>query len=108
MKLQAEIKAENELRQKLEREIEAKKQAEIKAQKEAELKAENERKAKELEAKKAAKAPDKEKLKIWVESIRAFITLDSNISSESNLIAVEIQQKFNNFKNWAKQQIENL
>jgi hypothetical protein len=103
-----ELRVANEAKEKLQREIEAKKQAEIKAQKEAELKAENERKSKELEAKKASKAPDRIKLLKWIESFESLTNLDTNISDESKLIADEIQQKFINFKIWAKQQVEKL
>ena len=80
--------------------------AEIKAQKEDEVKKEAESQAKikaaQLAADKAAKAPVKQKMRIWVESI----TLPS--SPVDNDIATEISNKFAAFKTWATAQIESL
>jgi colicin import membrane protein len=87
---------------KLEAELKAKRDAEIKAQKEAEAKAEAERKAKA----EAAKAPDKQKLTVWVESL----SLPELILTTSTGKAAEgvIKEKFNAFKTWAKSQINNM
>jgi hypothetical protein len=110
---EAKIKAEQEAarkaaekaaaeKAKLEAELKAKRDAEIKAQKEAEAKAEAERKAKA----EAAKAPDKQKLTVWVESL----SLPELILTTSTGKAAEgvIKEKFNAFKTWAKSQINNM
>jgi len=99
------LRKANEEKKKLQDEIEREKQADLKAQRDAELKAEDERKAKELEAQKAAKAPDKEKLISWIDSLK-FAEIQKNKNNE--ILVNELYQKFTGFKNWAKQQIETL
>jgi uncharacterized membrane protein YqiK len=91
------LQIERDRQAKLEAELKSKKDAEIAAQK-AKEKAERER----MEAeKKAAKAPRKEKLTKWVDSFQlpAF---------ENDLLATEIIEKFNAYKNWAKSIIEKI
>lgn len=94
-------KAEAE-RAKLEAELKAKKEAEEKAQKEAEAKAEAERKAKA----EAAKAPDKQKLTAWINSL----SLPEITTSTAPGKAIEgtVKEKFNAFKTWALSQINNM
>lgn len=99
----AKLEAERKEREKLEAELKAKQLAELKAKQEVEAKEKAEIEAK----KKAAKAPDKDKLKIWVDSFK----LDSlpNLSSEeSKTISLEIVNKFNSFTKWAESLINNL
>jgi len=72
----------------------------------AELTAENERASKELQdkkdAEKLAKAPIKKQLGIWVECFEIPLPLNCNSTS------IEIQNKFEAFKKWAKLEIEKL
>ena len=89
-----------------EREEKAKLEAELNAKQEAELKAKSDQEAKELkeklEAEKLAKAPVKNQLKSWVNSFE--------IASPpmSNDVSLDVMQKFESFKKWAKSEIENL
>ena len=104
------IKAENDAKLAKERAEKAKLEAELKAKADVELKAKQdaEEKAKhaDIERIKAEKAPDKEKLKNWVD---CFAGNSIPIMSEDGTkIAKEINEKFESFKNWAKQQIEKL
>lgn len=95
------LKAEEE-RKKLEFELQTKKDAELKAKQEADRK-EKER----IEAeKKAAKAPDKEKLTKWVESLNIATPELTDLSAI--VIATDISEKFAAFKKWANEQIEKL
>lgn len=96
---QASIQAAKDLQIKLEREAREKLEAEIKAKADAEEKAKVEA---EKEAERLAKAPIKKQLTIWVECFE--ITLPP-VANESTL---EIAQKFNSFKKWAKAEIEKL
>lgn len=89
------LKAEREAKEKLEREIQAKKDAELKAKKDA-----------EIAAAKAAKAPDKEKLSKWIDSIE--IPEINLMTKEAKEISSEIFSKFLGFKSWAKTQINLL
>lgn len=97
---QAKLKAERAEREKLESELKAKMEAEEKARKEAEEKAKEEK----LAAEKAAKAPKKEKLKAWVLGINTSIPT----GLENDEAAREIFDKFQGFKNWATEQIEEI
>lgn len=93
-------KAEAE-RKKLETELQAKREAELKAKREAEEKAEAEKKARE----KAAKAPDKEKLTLWVNNLSMGpIPITGSMAPTAKVI----EAKFEAFKIWALQQIEQL
>jgi len=96
-------KAEAE-RKRLEDELKAKQDAERKAKEEADKK-EAERIAAE---KKAAKAPDKERLTLWVESMLITGIGAENMSKESIDVANSIFSKFSAFKSWAKSEIEKL
>jgi hypothetical protein len=100
----ARIEAEKAAKEKakLEAELKAKKDAEELAAKEAKRREEEERKAKE----KAAKAPDKEKLKIWVDSFQIPVT---PLTSENcHVTTILIEEKFKSFKQWAVTQIEGI
>lgn len=105
-KKDALIKAEKEKQEaidKLKKEQEEKEAAELKAKQEA---VELENKNRLAAEKKAAKAPDKEKMNIWIDDLSLpFIELKQN---ESNIMASDIKVKFNAFKNWAKKQIETI
>lgn len=100
------IQAENAAKLKAEQEAKAKLEAELKAKKDAEIKAENERKAAELkarlEAEKREKAPIKTQLTAWVES---FSIPEINAKNEKKDL---IMKKFESFKEWAKQEINNI
>jgi hypothetical protein len=105
------IEAENKKKLDAERKEKEKIEAELKAKQLAELKAKQEQEAKEkaeLEAKKKAnKAPDKEKLKVWINSFKSDNA--PNLSSdESKAICVEITNKFNAFTKWAETLASNL
>ena len=99
----AKLKAEREAKEKIEAELKAKQEAERLAEekKQAEIKAQ-----KAAEAK-AAKAPDKEKLKIYVNSFNATSPIVVN-SNEAIEMAHLIQEKFAAFKKWAHEQINTL
>jgi chemotaxis protein histidine kinase CheA len=88
----------------------AKVQAELQAKKEAEAKEAkriaDEKAAKELTEKKAAMAPDKDKLRAWVNSLPLIdITLSTN---NAKLIEEEIRRKMAGFKSWCNSQIDTL
>ena len=82
----------------------AKQQAELKAKKDAENLAAKQREEAELKAKKdaekLAKAPIKKQLSVWVDS---FMLPESSSQNETSKL---IEEKFNAFKSWAKQQVE--
>lgn len=98
--------------------IEAKKQAEIiaeqnrilkekeEAEKSEKQRIEVERIAKEKAEKEALKAPDKEKLIKWVNSL----VIEKPALNEAEMIAISnvIEEKFNSFKSWALLQIKNI
>lgn len=95
------IKAEQQAQIEAERQARAKAEAELKAKLEAE---EKERKEHEAAAKKAEKAPDKEKLKAWINScILPNVDLKSK---EMQGKANDILAKFEGFKKWANEQIQ--
>ena len=94
--VEAKLKAEAEARLKAEKELEAKKQAEAKIEAER-VEAEKKRIAEE---KKLAKAPVKQKLKLSIDSLTLEL-VDSEITPE-------ILEKFNGFKAWANNKIENI
>lgn len=100
----AKLKAEKEANEKLQAEIRAKAEAEKKAKRDAELKEEAEVKAKKEAQAKAAKAPKKQKLNIWIDG---FVIGTPNGMNE-DLTVIEIVQKFESFKKWAKTKIESL
>lgn len=100
------IDAENKTKLKAEQEAKAKLEVELQAKKDAETKAENERQQAELKAKneaeKLAKAPIKKQLIVWVDN---FSISEINVNHEKKVL---IQQKFEAFKKWAKNEIENI
>ena len=57
--------------------------------------------------KKLAKAPDKDKLNRWVDSFN-IADIPTGLSNESGTKGLEISNKFDAFKKWAKEQIEVL
>jgi len=97
-KKELELAAEREKQEKLQAELKAKQDAEEKSKKESELKAEAERK----EAEKLAKAPIKKQLVVWVGS---FSIPETNIDNDATK---EIKEKFEAFKKWAVNQVNNL
>ncbi len=95
--------------EKLERELlekqraeEAKAKAEAEAKRQAELKSIAEQKEKEEAERKAANAPIKEQMNVWVDSFSIGNPICENATT------LEIQEKFEGFKNWAKSKISNL
>ena len=102
---------ENEKKLELERQQAEKEKADleekIRLQKEAELKAQKDKEAAELaakkEAEKLAKAPIKKQLEVWIDSFSI-----PAIPITDNDVAKDIASKFNDFKNWAKKQTENI
>lgn len=91
----------SETRIRAEREANAKLAAEIQAKKDAELKAEKEKAEAEAIA---AKAPRKQKITAWVESLQ----ISTPVGLEQDKVALDIVTKFEAFKNWAKTQIVNI
>ena len=73
------------------------------------MKAQKDKEAAELaakkEAEKLAKAPIKKQAEIWIESFSIPQTPQVLVG---NIFASEIEEKFNSFKKWAKNQIENI
>lgn len=100
-RIEAKLKAEQEAKAKLE--------AELKAKKDAEIKAENERKQAELKAKseaeRNAKAPIKKQLSIWVDGFSIELPNSELLNNDKALL---IKDKFEAFKKWAKNEIENI
>ena len=100
----AKLKAANDEKKRLEDEVKVKNKAEQDAidkeiaDQKARLKAEKE----------AAKAPDRERLNLWVDSMVIKGIGTENLNRESVQIANEIMTKFSTFKNWAKTQVTNL
>ena len=124
--LEEKQRIENEAKEKA-LELERKKQAEIQAKKDAELQAEREKiqkleqekqteinrlKAIDDEAKKhadkLAKSSDKVKLTVWVDSFELSSSDCTGISTDSKIVYDDIALKFENFKKWAKEQVNKL
>ena len=57
---------------------------------------------------KAELAPDKEKLKIWISNMTIDGSLDDQLSKDSIVIATDIIDKFNAFKKWATEQVNEI
>ena len=94
-------KKEAEEKKKLQEQIEAKQLAEKKEKEAREAK----EKA-ELEANlKAEKAPDIEKLRNWIKKLKLE---EISVKGEAGAVKIVIDNKFNGFKVWANQQINNL
>lgn len=100
------IEAENKSKLKAEQEARAKIEAELQAKQAAEHKAQQERKKAELQAKaeaeENAKAPIKKQLSDWV---AGFSIAKINVENPKMTL---IQEKFEAFKNWAKNEIESI
>lgn len=97
-----EIRKQKEESDRLAAELKKKEDEEKEA---ARLKVEEEAK-RIAEEKKAAKAPDKEKLKVWIENLSLpLIELKQN---ESNVLASDLKVKLSNYKIWALKEIEKL
>jgi len=99
------IEFQRKANEKLQAEISAKAESEAKAIRDSEIKAELELKEKQLAEVKAAKAPKKQKLNDWVDSF-SLLPLPNGINSDQS--AIEIIEKFEAFKKWAKNKIEGL
>ena len=95
---EAALRVEREANDKLQAEIKAKADAEHKAQREASEAAERAIQA----AAKAAKAPKQQKLKVWVDAF----SIESPTGMDNDVLVIEILQKFESFKVWAKSKIE--
>ena len=78
-----------------------KESAELKAKQEAERQV-------KIEAAKSAKAPDKEKLTVWVNSMLVKGIGAENMSEDSIKVANDIFSKFESFKIWAISEINKL
>ena len=102
-RLEAIALEEQNKKNELERQLREKEAKEL-AEKQAKEKAEKERITAE---KKAAKAPDKEKLISFINSIQPPVNPSLN-SEEANMVLSEIQSKFQGFKNWAQSEISKL
>ena len=93
---------EKEKNDKLQAELKAKEDAELKAKQKAEMEAKELAKAE----KKLAKAPDKQKLIKWIEDLE-LPAIDLK-QPDSMLLAVDLKEKLDKYKVWAKLQIESL
>lgn len=98
----AKLKAEREANEKLQAEIRAKAEAEEKAKMDAEIKAAAELKAKQQAEAKAAKAPKKQKLNTWIDGF----AMGTPTGMNEDETVIEILEKFEAFKKWAKTKIE--
>lgn len=99
---EAKLKAEREEKLRIQAELEAKRKAEA----EIEAKRIADEKAKKEAEEKAAKAPDKEKLKAWVQSFNINEAPATSVIFDPAKNTIE--DKFNAFKAWATSQIENI
>jgi len=99
------LKTAREANEKLQAEIRAKAELEAKVKKDAEIKEALELKQKNHAEAKAAKAPKKQKLNDWVDSFSLF-PIPNGVNSDET--AIEIIEKFEAFKKWAKTKIETL
>ena len=100
----AKLKEEKATNEKLQAEIRAKAEAEEKAKREAQAKADAELKAKQQAEAKAAKAPKKQKLNIWIDSF----VMGPPAGMNEDETVIEIIEKFEAFKKWAKAKIETV
>jgi hypothetical protein len=87
-------------------------EAELKTHEDAELKRVQEEKQRQIDEAaaliKASKAPDKERLTAWVNSMLINAVGVSNMNEQSIAVANSIFNKFSAFKEWAKSEIEKL
>ncbi len=99
---QAKIQAEKDAEiKRIAKELQDKKDAEIKAETERKLAEENAKK----EAEKLAKSPIKKQLNLWVESFNIDLPNSELLNHQA---ALNINQKFESFKKWAKNEVESL
>jgi len=99
------LKTAKDANEKLQAEIKAKAEAEAKVKKDAEIKAALELKEKQLAEAKAAKAPKKQKLNDWVDSF-TLPPIPNGLTN--NETSIEIIEKFEAFKKWAKTKVETI
>lgn len=104
LEIEAKLKAEAEAREKLEREAREKEEAEKRAAIEAKEKAEKEKAEKEEADRLAMLAPRKEKITAWVDNL----IIGSPVGMEEDKAVIEINEKFEAFKNWAKERVKNI
>lgn len=101
---EAKLKKEREEKERIQKELQAKAEAE-----QLELiRIKDEEKAKAEEARKLALAPEKERLEKWVNDMKIMDIISDKMSKESALIASNIIDKFDSFKNWAKSEIDKI
>jgi len=107
----AKLKAENEAKLTAERKERERLVNELKVKQDAENKAKQDEQnrliAEEKERKLAEKAPDRDKLRLWLNEIK-FIPMPVFKTEESQQIASDITAKFAAFKKWAIVQIDNI
>lgn len=101
------IKKERDAKESAERELQAAKDAEANRIRLENARIEDEKRAKIKAEKEAAKAPDKTKLNIWIDSL-ILQDIPIGLSNESGTLGLEINNKFDAFKEWAKKQINQL
>jgi len=99
------LKTAKDANEKLQAEIRAKAESEAKVKKDAEIKAALELKEKQLAEAKAAKAPKKQKLNDWVDSF-TLPPIPNGLTN--NETSIEIIEKFEAFKKWAKTKVETI
>lgn len=105
---------DSEEKLRLEKEKAAKIQKELDDKKAAELKIEQERNDAErlakLKSEKLAKAPVKDKMNLWIDSLNIDDSILDSIEKDSSadIVAINVIAKFKSFKEWAKKEIENL
>jgi hypothetical protein len=102
--LEEKARQERLAKERLEAELRAKAEAEERARKEAEAKAAAELKAKQKAEEEAAKAPKKQRLNNW---INGFVLIPPTGMNDDETV-VEILEKFEAFKKWAKTKIESI
>ena len=99
----AKQKAEND---RLQAEIKRKEAEEALIKKQQQEKAAAEERARIAAEKKAAKAPDRDKLIKWLDE--CLLGFTPSVGADAHKVACEIQKKFEGFRVWAKEQIENI
>lgn len=106
------IEQERQAKAKIEREEKEQIWKELKAKSEAERKrkqAEVDRTKSEAEAKRKAElAPDKERMTKWIADMTIIDIVNDRMSKESVLMASEIIDKFNAFKKWATEKVNEI
>ena len=106
-----ELKLERAAKERLQKEFEARKEIERKRKETEQLDLIRIRKEKEAEAnakRKAELAPDKERMTKWISDMVIIDIVNARMSKESVLMASEIIDKFNAFKNWATEKVNEI